>query len=119
MEYKVEYLGGSLRRSEGPILAAAKEFFPGASSPCEEHAFQGQQWFCGTGVPPAEHPMRGEMRALEIGLDHADCLYCGSKDVRVIALQGCVSMHSGDAYYDYELLCNQCGKFSAVSYAEN
>ena len=64
--------------------------------------------------------MRNEMRAVELGLDQADCLYCcESKDVLVIALQGCVSMHSGDAYYDFELRCNACGKFSVYSYAEN
>lgn len=119
MEHKVEYLNASLRRSVGPILPATKEFFPGAAAACKPHQFQGQEWFCGSGIRPADHPMRNEMRALELGLDQADCLYCESKDVYVIALQGCVSMHSGDAYYDFELRCNQCEKFSVYSYAEN
>jgi len=37
----------------------------------------------------------------------------------VISLQGYVAGHSGDAYYDYEIVCKHCKYFTAFSYAEN
>jgi hypothetical protein len=118
MEHKVEYLNNSDKRSTGPILEVSRTFYYKDTSPCEITNFGNQNWYHGTGVPPKEHPGRNLIRPLDYAMLSAKCLYCESKSVLVIALQGCVS-HSGDAYYDYEIICSDCNRFSACSYAEN
>ncbi|MBL8022606.1 MAG: hypothetical protein JNM27_23205 [Leptospirales bacterium] len=118
-EHKVEWLNQSVRRSDGPILEATRQLALASSEPCQSVDWNGQTWYYGTGIRPADHPMRDEMRVLEYAMDHADCLFCEGKDVLVVALQGVVSPQSGDAYYDYEVKCNTCGKYSAVSYSED
>ncbi|MBN2227951.1 MAG: hypothetical protein JW779_00035 [Candidatus Thorarchaeota archaeon] len=68
--------------------------------------------YIGSGVEIAGHPLkdRCNMRG---------CAACESENVRVIYGKWCVSAHSGDAYYDYEIVCLDCGKFTARSYNEN
>ena len=115
----LEYLNNSEKRSKRPILKISQEFFNIAKSPCELKSYENQDWYQGTGVSPKEHPGKNLIRPLEYGLLSAKCLYCESLNILVIALQGCVSMHSGDAYYDFEIICQDCKSFSAFSYAEN
>ena len=119
MDYKVEYLNNSEKRSKGPILRISQIFFYQDKSPCEITNFENQEWYHGAGISPKEHPGKNVIRPLEYGLLSAKCLYCESQNILVIALQGCVSMHSGDAYYDFEIICQDCKSFSAFSYAEN
>ena len=119
MEHKVEYLNQSSSRSTGPILSISRKLFSKATSPCEENVFEKQTWYIGSGISPESHPGRNIIRPLENAMLTSKCLYCESQNILVIALQGCVNMNSGDAYFDYELICKDCNKFSAVSYAEN
>ena len=119
MSGNLESLNHNLRRSAGPILACTKAFLASDSQPCVRQNFQNQDWYHGTGIKPADHPGRLELAVLDRHLPDACCAWCASRDVLVVALQGCVSEHSGDAYYDYELHCRRCGQFTACSYAEN
>ena len=71
-----------------------------------------QEWYAGTGIRPADHPLVGS-------ISFSGCGSCGSNDVLVIAAQWCVSYASGDAYWDYEIACNACGKYTRRSFCEN
>ena len=68
--------------------------------------------FFGTGIPINEHP-------LENRCNMHGCGECKSDNVKVIYGKWCVSTHSGDAYWDYEIACGECGKFTARSFSEN
>jgi hypothetical protein len=81
--------------------------------------FEGQDWFIGKGLRPYQHPGKNELRVLGEHLPLTTCGCCSGKNVFVIALQGCVAGHSGDAYYDYEIYCCDCKNYTAFSYAEN
>ena len=79
---------------------------------CEEFQLAGQTWYKGTGVPPDQHPLK----------DHiwfGTCGRCGSESVLVLAAQWSVSFSSGDQYWDYEIVCVDCGAFTQRAYAEN
>ncbi|MHA1289362.1 MAG: hypothetical protein ACTSPB_18395, partial [Candidatus Thorarchaeota archaeon] len=56
----------------------------------------------GTGVPIEEHPLKGNCN-----MD--GCGNCESENVLVIS-QWSVSVASGDAYWDYEVICGDCCK---------
>ncbi|MBN2228469.1 MAG: hypothetical protein JW779_02675 [Candidatus Thorarchaeota archaeon] len=68
--------------------------------------------FTGTGVLIHAHPLnkRIAMRG---------CGNCESMNVLVIYAQWSVSTASGDAYWDYEILCNDCQKYTSRSFSEN
>ena len=68
--------------------------------------------FRGSGISIDEHPLKG--RANMYG-----CGECKSDNVLVIYGQWSVSTHSGDAYWDYEIVCGDCGKFTARSFSDN
>lgn len=120
----VEYLtrpgsDQSICRSRTSILKATKTFYPVDTEPCIKTNFEMRDWYHGTGLPPLEHPGMGYLRVLARDLPKTLCGYCKSKNVLVITLQGCVHPMSGDAYYDYEVVCEDCGGFTAFAYAEN
>lgn len=71
-----------------------------------------QDWYKGTGVSAEKHPLSG-------CVTFGPCVGCGSRNVLVIAAQFNVHPFSGDSYYDYELACLDCERFSTVSYSEN
>ena len=66
----------------------------------------------GSGVSINEHPLKDRMNM------HG-CGECRSDNVLVIYAQWSVSTHSGDSYWDYEIVCGDCGKFTARSFNEN
>lgn len=70
----------------------------------------GQTWYKGTGVAPAVHPLH---------LPVEGCEACQSTEVLVIAAQYSSSPMNGDEYWDYEIECQACGKFTQRSYADN
>lgn len=115
----VESLPNSRRRSRNPILKVTQHFYHADAEPCILTAFRHQDWYHGTGLPPAEHPGLHTLRVLQTDLPNSECGYCASKNVLVIALQGCIHPMSGDVYYDYEIVCNACGGFTTYAYAEN
>ncbi len=120
----IEYITGpmsspSVCRSKKPILNVTKKFYTTDNEPCVKTEFEMQEWYHGTGLPPLEHPGMDYLRVLERDLPKTVCGYCKSKKVLVIALQGCVHPMSGDAYYDYEVVCKDCGGFTCFAYAEN
>jgi hypothetical protein len=77
---------------------------------------EGNEWtwmqYTGSGVSISDHPLnnRCHMRG---------CGDCESGNVIVIFGRWCVSTASGDEYWDYEIRCNDCGKFTARSFSEN
>lgn len=86
-----------------------KEVF---ASPCEKFKESGQEWYKRTGIPPEEHPLKGNIW-------FSGCENCESEKVKVIAAQWSVSFHSGDQYFDYELFCENCGKYTQRAFADN
>ncbi len=68
--------------------------------------------YYGSGVDISNHPLKDRCNM------HG-CAECKSENVKVIYGKWCVSTHSGDAYYDYEIICEDCGRFTARSYNEN
>ncbi len=103
------------RTSSSPVFAPA-DYKTRFKVPCavdgELSNSYHQTWYAGTGIRPAEHPLEGY-------IGFSGCGSCGSGDVLVIAAQWCVSYASGDAYWDYEIACNACGKYTQRSYCEN
>lgn len=77
---------------------------------------EGNEWtwmqYEGTGVTIDEHPLkeRCHMRG---------CGECSSENVLVIFGRWCVSTASGDEYWDYEIKCIDCGKFTARLFSDN
>ena len=72
----------------------------------------GFEWYRGTGVEPRLHPLKDQINFI-------DCRNCNSKNVHVIAAQWNVNLTNGDQYYDYELGCLDCEKFTRVTFADN
>jgi len=70
------------------------------------------EWYKGSGVPRDRHPLGGSIK-------FRACAACESENVLVIAAQWNVHRMNGDEYYDYELVCDDCGKFTRVSFADN
>jgi hypothetical protein len=106
-------MGLYVRTDSQPILSITRELYAEQSTPCQQVTYRYQEWHLGTGLPLAEHPAWDSDYRIDC------CQGCQSKEVLMIAHQWCVSHHSGDEYYDYELLCQKCGTFTAVSFSEN
>ena len=70
-----------------------------------------QTWYLGTGIAPDDHPLADDISLVM-------CDACKSLDVLVIAAQHNIHPFSGDAYWDAEIACNECGKFTQGSYHE-
>ena len=68
--------------------------------------------YFGSGIAPSKHPLKKHVR-------FGKCENCNDPDVKVIYAQWSVHPMSGDAYWDYELFCEKCKKYSSRSYAEN
>lgn len=68
--------------------------------------------FFGTGVSSNKHPLKNKIR-------FRDCGNCNSVNVLLIYTKWSVHPMSGDVYWDYEVVCNDCGMFTARSFAEN
>ena len=65
----VEYITGpmsspSICRSKKPILNITKKFFTTDTEPCLKTEFEMQEWYHGTGLPPAELAPFGGRRAV-------------------------------------------------------
>ncbi len=71
-----------------------------------------QDWYKGTGVVTADHPLRES-------IPFEGCGNCSNKKVDIIAAQYTVHPNSGDAYWDYEVFCDECDRFTQRSFAEN
>ena len=68
--------------------------------------------YYGTGVSMENHPLKDH-------INFYGCGECESENVKVIYGSWSVSTASGDAYWDYEIICGDCGKFTARSFNEN
>lgn len=66
----------------------------------------------GTGVVIDEHPMKDRLHM------HG-CGNCNSEDVIIIYAQWSVSVASGNEYWDYEMFCKNCEKYTSRSFSEN
>jgi hypothetical protein len=78
----------------------------------DEHNDWDGQTFRGLGVPIQEHPLKSNCNM-------QGCGNCKSENVKVIYAQWSVSVASGDAYWDYEIICEDCGKYTSRSFSEN
>jgi hypothetical protein len=81
-------------------------------TPCDHYGEHGQMWYKGTGIDPAQHPLANQ-------IPFGNCGLCKSDKVLVVATQFNVHPSSGDRYWDAEVRCEECGTFTARSYAEN
>jgi hypothetical protein len=68
--------------------------------------------FSGTGIPIADHPLKDSAHI-------RGCGNCEGDNVLVIYGQWSVSTASGDVYWDHEVICNDCGMFTARSFSDN
>jgi len=75
----------------------------------------GQDWYLGTGIAWEDHPLKDNIPEWA----GTKCGNCDSENTRIIAAQWSVSFHSGDVYWDCEIFCEDCGKYSQRAYAEN
>ena len=82
-------------------------------SPCKAQSSDDFPWYKGTGISPADHPLKWY-----IPLQDASCGVCESKDVLIIAAQWNVSFANGDKYWDYEVECQECHQFTTRAYAD-
>ncbi|MBN1330321.1 MAG: hypothetical protein JXA54_12680 [Candidatus Heimdallarchaeota archaeon] len=100
-------------KSENPKFTTA-DYKTKYNKPCipEDLELDVEMVYYGTGVDPKEHPLRGYIRFNK-------CENCSSDNVNVIYARWCVSTHSGNSYWDYELICEDCNFFSQCSFAEN
>lgn len=88
-----------------------KDYKKRYKTPCS--LFKGfQNWYKGTGISPQDHPLNGY-------INMKGCGNCKSENVKVIAAEWNVAYHSGDVYWDYEIYCEDCGKYTQRAYAEN
>ncbi|MBI1881695.1 MAG: hypothetical protein HYR94_26250 [Chloroflexi bacterium] len=97
-----------VRESPGLVPANYKTVFETA---CELRP-AGFKWYKGTGLAPQAHPLAGY-------IPFKECAACGSSQVVVIAAQWNVHVMNGDEYWDYELACQICHKFTQRSFADN
>ena len=70
------------------------------------------EWYRGFGIPPEEHPLNHK-------IPFCDCHNCESVNVLVIAAQYDVNALDGEEYYNYELFCEDCEKFTRACYVEH
>jgi len=66
----------------------------------------------GSGIEISGHPLKEQCRM-------RGCGNCGGDNVLVIYAQWSVSTASGDVYWDHEIVCNDCGMFTARSFSDN
>jgi hypothetical protein len=103
------------RTSQTPVFAPV-DYKIHFKTPCkldtELSDSRHQDWYAGTGIEPGKHPLDGTIW-------FSCCGSCKSNDVLVIAAQWCVSHHSGNEYWDYEITCNTCGRYTQRSFSEN
>ncbi|NHJ88020.1 MAG: hypothetical protein FK734_21325 [Asgard group archaeon] len=101
------------RKTENPQFASA-DYKTKYDKPCipEELELDIEMEHHGTGIHPSKHPLKGH-------INFGKCENCGSENVLVIYAHWCVSTHSGDSYWDYELVCEDCHYYSQGSFAEN
>lgn len=101
------------RITDSPSLIS-KEFETEYSDPLIENNKNDGTWreYYGTGVTINAHPLRDY-------INMKGCGECKSTNVKVIYGKWCVSTASGDVYWDYEIACLDCGRFTARSFNEN
>ncbi len=68
----------------------------------------GQEWYLGTGVVWEAHSLKHHIPKFPCG-------NCNSENVKVIAAQWNVSSHSGDKYWECEIACGDCVKYTQRS----
>ncbi len=66
----------------------------------------------GSGISQGEHPLKDRINFYECG-------NCKNKNTKIIYAKWVVHPMSGDVYWDYEMHCEKCGKYTTYSYAEN
>ncbi len=100
------------RVSDSPNIASKNYIeLSDAITPNEDNEWTWME-YTGRGIEIAEHPLRER-------LNMHGCANCSSDNVLVIYAKWCVSTASGDAYWDYEIVCTDCTKFTARSFSEN
>ena len=95
--------------SDKPSLIKNKDMY---KEPCKKYNEMGKTWYRGTGISWEKHPLKEFIPKFKCG-------NCGNEDVKIIAAQFNVHMMSGDRYWDCEVYCIKCGKYTQRAYAEN
>ncbi len=76
----------------------------------------GERWYLGTGIDPKYHPLMGA-----IGI--SGCGNCNSNKVKVIAAFSSMDQFEDSAiiadYWHYEIVCEDCGKYTQYSSSED
>jgi hypothetical protein len=83
--------------------------------PIEEVRKGGQDWFLGTGVLWKDHPLKDYIPEWA----GTRCGNCKGTNTKIIAAQWSVSYASGDSYWDCEIFCEDCEKYTQRAFSEN
>jgi hypothetical protein len=70
----------------------------------------GEKIFKGLGVVIDEHPLK------RLCLMSEPCEDCKSKNVLVIYAKWQLHYGTGDSYVSYEILCQDCGKYTSITW---
>ena len=92
-----------------------KDYKTKYTKPLVKYHKRGQDWYLGTGIVWEKHPLKSDIPKWA----GSKCGNCKSENTKIIAAQWCVSYASGDAYWDCEIYCEDCGKYTQRAYAEN
>ena len=68
--------------------------------------------YWGKGVSIKAHPLKDRLHLY-------GCGHCKGENVMIIYAQWSVSAASGNEYWDYEMFCSDCGKYTSRSFSEN
>jgi hypothetical protein len=105
-----------MRVGLAPILPPTQHYYGRDTEPCTQSiGSQYQMLLCyhGTGVRPDAHPTKAQ--ALAHHLRTTRCGMCNSPKVLVITLTWSMTYFSGTFYYNYEVVCQDCGSFTAFT----
>ena len=97
--------------ADGPIFRVTRALSDHVREPRSQVEFEGQTWYLAAGVAAETRPVFVD--------GPTACGRCQSPEVRVVAFQSCVHPHSGDLYWDSEVVCLACGAHTAESYSEH
>jgi hypothetical protein len=87
-----------------------KKMFKG--EPCKHLIEYGEEWYKGTGVEWNEHPLKSYLPKWA-----SVCAQC-KEDSKIIAARLVIDPHSGTSYWENEVYCEKCKKFTQRTNAE-
>lgn len=105
-------MGFSSRSSNEPYFNRNYKNDSQLCAKINDEAFKSE--YAGSGISLQEHPLKEDLN-----MEKRTCVACRSKNIKVIYAQRSIHPMNGDEYYDFEVVCGNCGIFSIFSFADN